>query len=48
LVGCPNCKTKRPCNLAQCPKCHAPFAKPQLTGKEIFSDAPTLPALGGI
>jgi len=48
LVGCPNCKTKRPCNLAQCPKCHAPFAKPQLTGEEIFSDAPTLPALGGI
>lgn len=48
LVGCPNCKTKRPCNLAQCPKCHATFAKPQLTGKEIFSDAPTLQALGGI
>ena len=48
LVGCPNCKTKRPCNLPECPKCHAPFAKPQLTGKEIFSDAPTLQALGGI
>jgi hypothetical protein len=48
LVRCGNCKAKRPCNLAECPKCQAPFAKPQLTGNEIFQDAPTLTALGGI
>ena len=48
LVPCGKCKGKRPCNLPACPRCQAPFAKPQLTGNEIFQNTQTLPSFGRI